>query len=305
MRALSPLLALAAGLVLAAPAAAADTTITFASYAYNPTPATVKTGDTATFSGSFSSHPLVWDSGAFATTNMGTAKAFSFSQPGTYSYHCQLHGTTNSMVGTLTVVADQHPANVSFTVSATPRAGQPVTFTYTGDADPDGTLTSWQWDLDGDGSFETTTPAGSATKTYASPTTLTVRLRAIDDSGEPSATAEQAVTIAAEGSGPGAGGSGSKDTTAPRASLVKLKGLKLSFRSSEKASATATLRARGKTIARGSAKAGATTIRLRLTSAGRSMLLRGHKLKATLTLTLRDTAGNRRSVKKTLTVRRA
>jgi len=301
MRALSPLLALAAGLVLAAPAAAADTTITFASYAYNPTPATVKTGDTATFSGSFSSHPLVWDGGAFATTNMGTAKAFSFSQPGTYSYHCQIHATTNNMVGTLTVVADQHPANVSFTVSPTPRAGQPVTFTYTGDADPDGTLTSWQWDLDGDGSFETTTPAGSATTTYASPATLTVRMRAIDDSGEPSATAEQAVTIAAAGSGPGGG-----DRTSPRATLVKLRGLKLTFRSSERASASATLRARGKTIARGSAKAksGAITIRMRLTAAGRSILHRGHKLRATLGLTLRDPSGNARKLTRKLTVRR-
>ena len=72
------------------------------------------------------------------------------------------------MVGTLTV-ADQHPARVSFGVSPAPRAGQPVTFTYTGAADPDGTLTSWQWDLDGDGSFETTTPTGSATTTYATP----------------------------------------------------------------------------------------------------------------------------------------
>ena len=102
------------------------------------------------------------------------------------------------------------------------------------------------------------------------------------------------------------GTSGSRDTTAPRATLVKLSGLKLSFRSSEKASATATLRARGKTIAKGSAKAksGAISLRLHLTSAGRLMLARGHKLKASLTLTLRDASGNRRALKKTLTVRR-
>ena len=37
--------------------------------------------------------------------------------PGTYSYHCQLHGTTQNMVGTLTVTADQHPARVAFGVS--------------------------------------------------------------------------------------------------------------------------------------------------------------------------------------------
>ena len=134
---------------------------------------------------------------------------------------------------------------------------------------------------------------------------------AVDDSGEASATAEQPVTVAAAaGAGgygtPGGGTSGNRDTTAPRATLIKLTGLKLSFRSSERASATATLRARGKTIAKGSAKArsGAISLRLHLTSAGRAMLAPGHRLKAALTLTLRDASGNRRAVKKTLTVRR-
>lgn len=307
------LLSLGAGLALAAPAFAADQTITFASYSYNPTPTTIKTGDTATFSGSFMSHPLVWDGGQFDVTDMGTSKAFRFAQPGTYQYHCQLHAVTFGMVGTLNVIADQHPANVSFSVSPSPTAGQPVTFTYTGSPDPDGTLSAWKWDLDGDGTFETTTPSGAATTTYATPRTITVRTVAVDDSGEDSAVAQQVVTVAPAAAGSsggsgssGGGASGSRDTTAPKATLVKLSGLELSFRSSEKASATATLRARGKTIARGSAKArsGAISIRLRLTSAGRSMLKRGHKLKAALTLTLRDASGNRRSVKKTLTVRR-
>jgi plastocyanin len=306
------LLMLGVGLALAGPAVAADQPIAFANFAYNPTPATIKTGDTATFSGSFSSHPLVWDANEFATTSTGSSKAFSFSQPGNYLYHCMIH-VGMGMVGQINVVADQHPATVSFGVSPSPRTGQPVTFTYSGSADPDGSLTSWQWDLDGDGSFETTTLAGTATNTYASPGTVNVHMRVIDDSNEPSAIATQAVTIAAAGSSgsggsgtSGSGSSGSKDTTAPKATLVKLQGLKLSFRSSEKTSATATLRARGKTIAKGTAKAksGAISLRLHLTSAGRSTLARGHKLKATLTLTLRDASGNRRSLKKTLTVRR-
>jgi plastocyanin len=306
------LLVLGTGLVLAGPAFAANQTITFANFSYNPTPTTIKTGDTATFSGSFMSHPLVWDGGQFDVTNTGTSRAFSFSQPGTYQYHCQIHAQTQNMFGELTVVADQHPGTVSFSVSPAPRAGEPVTFTYTGSGDPDGTLTAWRWDLDGDGSFETTTPTGAATTTYATARTVTVGMYAIDDSNEPSATAQQTVTVVAASGGsagsgsPGSGNSGSTDTTAPRATVVKLRGLKLSFRSSEKASATATLRARGKTIARGSAKAKAGTIniRLRLTSAGRSMLPRGHRLKAKLTLTLRDSAGNRRTLKKALTVKR-
>jgi plastocyanin len=302
------LLMLGVGLALAGPAVAADQPIAFMNYVYTPRTVSINAGDTATFSGSFANHPLVWSDGSVTST--GTSKTFTFAHPGTYAYYCQFHVNSNDMRGSITVV-DQHPASVSFDVSPSPKAGQPVTFTYTGSADPDGTLTSWKWDLDGDGVFETTTPTGAATTTYPTARTVTVRMYAVDDSGEPSATAEQAVTIAAAGSSgsgtPGSGSSGSSDTTAPKATLVKLSGLKLTFRASEKASATATLRARGKTIAKGSAKAksGAISLRLHLTSAGRSMLARGHKLKATLTLTLRDASGNRRSLKKTLTVRRA
>lgn len=302
-------LASSAGLALAGPAAAADQPIAFANFAYNPTPTTIKTGDTATFSGSFSSHPLVWDADNFATTNTGSSRSFSFSQPGTYLYHCMFHAQTQGMVGQITVVADQHPAAVSFSVSPSPRAGQPVTFTYTGSADPDGTLTSWQWDLDGDGTFETTTLASTVANTYATPGIFNVHMRVVDDSNEASAVATQAVTIA-EGVGGGAtggsGNSGSQDTTAPKATLVRLSGLKLTFRASERASATATLRARGKTIAKGSAKAksGAISLRFKLTRAGRSVLKPHHRLKAALTLRLRDASGNRRSLKKTVTVRR-
>jgi plastocyanin len=315
------LLVLGVGLGVAGSASAGEVTVTFPNggpgmYSYMSANPMIKTGDKVTFTGPFAGHPLLWDSGTpSGSTATGTSATFThFTQPGTYAFHCAIHfGPPNNMVGSVTVVPDQHPASVSFSSSASPRAGQPVTFTYTGSADPDGTLTSWKWDLDGDGAFETTTPTGAATTTYPSARTVTVRMYAIDDSGEASATAEQPVTIAAAGSSgssgsgsPGSGTSGSRDTTAPRATLVKLAGLKLSFRSSEKASATATLRARGKTIARGSAKAksGAISLRLHLTSAGRSMLARGHKLRASLTLTLRDASGNRRALKKTLTVRR-
>jgi plastocyanin len=308
MRGLLSLLVLGAGLVLAAPAVAADRPVAFADFSYSPADTTIKANDTATFSGDFVRHPLIWGNNAFSDTRSGPSRTFTFSQPGNYTYLCEAHGATRNMVGVVRVVANQHPATVSFAVSPSPRAGQPVTFTYTGSPDPDGTLTAWKWDLDGDGSFETATPTGAATTTYATARTVTVRMIAVDDSGEDSAVAQQVVAIAAGSGpgGPGTGASGSEDTIAPRATLIKLSGLKLSFRASEKASATATLRARGKTIAKGSAKAksGAISIRLKLTSAGRSVLRRGHRLKATLALTLRDSAGNRRSVKKTLTVRR-
>jgi plastocyanin len=243
----------------------------------------------------------------FPRTPSGSSKQFLFARPGTYTYYCEMHYLTDNMRGVVRV-PDQHPATVSFSVTpAAPRAGQPVTFTYTGSADPDGSLVGWQWDLDGDGSFETSTPGGTVTKTFSSAGAVTVRMRAVDDSGEASDVAAQTVTIGAAGSGgAGGGSSGSADTTAPRATLVKLRGLKLTFRSSERASATATLRARGKTIARGSANArnGAIAIRLRLTKAGRSLLPRGRTLRAKLTLTLRDASGNRTTVTRQLKVKR-
>ena len=304
MRGLSPLLALAAGLLVAAPAVAADHLVTFAPYAYSDPDLVVTAGDTVTFSGTFANHPLVWTGGDFATKSDGTSQQFAFPRPGTYAYYCLLHGDSRGMRGTVRVPGDQHPARVSFAASpAAPQPGEPVTFTYTGDPDPDGTLVRWQWDLDGDGSLETATTTPSATHTYASAGAVTVRVQAVDDGHEGSAVAEQVLTVALPAAG--APAAATSDTTAPRATLVKLTGLKLRFHTSERATATATLRAGAKTIARGTARAGATTIRLRLTAAGRARLRPGHKLRATLTLTLRDASGNARTLTRRLTVRRS
>jgi plastocyanin len=299
------LLGLVAGLALAAPAGAADHPIAFASYAYTPPDVTIAVNETVTFSGTggedFSGHPLDWTGDVFAETGSGSSKQFTFSTPGTYAYFCRFHVNNHNMKGVIRVAGNQHPARVSFSASPTTAiVGQPVTFTYTGDPDPDGTLVRWEWDLDGDGSFETSSTAGTVTHSYLSPGTVTVRMRAIDNANEASAVAEQALSVAAAGSG-----SSAVDRTAPRATKLRLKSLTLTFRSSERATATAVLRRRGRTLARGSAKAGSTTIRLKLTKAGRSALRRGHRVKVTLTLTLRDASANARTVKRVVTVRRS
>jgi plastocyanin len=294
MRGIASLLTLAAGLVLAAPAAAADHPISFSCCAYDPADVTIAVNDTVTFNGNFMSHPLAWDSGQFGPTTSGSTKQFAFAVPGTYTYYCTVHGgPPTNMRGVIRVAGNQHPALVAFTINpAAPTVGQTVTFTYTGYPDPDGTLVRWEWDLDGDGSFETSTATPTALRVYTAPGSLTVRMRAIDNGNEPSAVAEQALTIAAA------------DTTAPRATRVRLRGLTLTFRSSERATATATLRARGRTLARGTARAGRTTIKLRLTTAGRRVLVRGRRVRATLSLTLRDPARNARTTRRQMTVRR-
>ena len=168
------------------------------------------------------------------------------------------------MVGTLTVTADQHPARVAFGVSPAPRAGQPVTFTYTGDADPDGALGRWQWDLDGDGSLRDHDAGWVGHQDLREP----------DDADHPHARhrrQRRAVRHRRAGRddrGCGAGlrqlgdhgHRGPAGDPGPRCT-----GLRASASTARSAAtATATLRAGGKTIARGSAKAGGTTtIRLR------------------------------------------
>ena len=198
MRGLSPLLALAAGLVLAAPAAAADTTIAFAHYAYNPTPATVKPANTATFSGAFGNHPLVWTAAHFATKSDGTSRP-SLPAAGHLCYHCQLHGDSQTWRHAA-VPGDQHPARVSFAVSPAPRARRARDLHLHGRRRPRRhagplavgprrrRLVRDEHD-----------PAARPPTTYASAGDVTVRVQAVDDGGERSATAEQALTIAGRG----------------------------------------------------------------------------------------------------------
>jgi plastocyanin len=301
MRGLPSLLGLAACVVLAAPAAAADQPIAFGDYSYSPADVTIAVNGTATFGGNFTRHPLAWDGGQFVSTTSGSSKQFTFTQPGTYTYYCEAH-VGLGMKGVIRVAGNQRPARVTFGVSpAAPAVGQAVTFTYTGDPDPDGTLVRWEWDLDGDGSFETSTTSPTASRSYASAGSVTVRMRAIDNGNEPSATAEQVLAIAAAGAGSGAS---TLDRTAPRATRVSIKGLTVTFRTTERATAKATLRVRGKTVAKGTAKAGRTTVHLRLTGRGRALLRPGKRVKATLSLTLRDASANARTLKRKVTVRR-
>jgi glucose/arabinose dehydrogenase/PKD repeat protein len=72
------------------------------------------------------------------------------------------------------------PPAASFTVSpASPIAGQPVSFTSTS-SDPDGELVLQAWDLDDDGHFQNAS-GPTASRTFDTPGTYTVRLYVRDD----------------------------------------------------------------------------------------------------------------------------
>ena len=96
----------------AAPAAAssgasrgAKESVTIASFAYKPTPVTVKVGAQVTFTNQDSAeHTATADSGSAletGTLKQGQSKAVTLSQPGTIAYHCAFHAF---MHGTISVV---------------------------------------------------------------------------------------------------------------------------------------------------------------------------------------------------------
>ena len=78
------------------------------SFAFSPTPLTIKVGDTVEWvnkdptmhtTTSDSGDPASWDSGPLATN---ATFSFTFTKTGTYTYHCSIHPF---MTGTITVTS--------------------------------------------------------------------------------------------------------------------------------------------------------------------------------------------------------
>jgi plastocyanin len=196
-----------------APAAAlaGDHPVTFPSDGlpaqYSPSDIAAAVGDTVTFSGAFASHPLVWTNGDFPTQSSGTTNAYSFTHPGTFSFHCAIHPAT--MFGSVHVPGNTF-ATPDFTWGpASPKTGQAVTFSPTAFTDPDGSVVRYEWDLNGDGVFEATGAAPS--KTYTSVGSYNVGLRYVDDSHETSPVTTHLVSVA-QGTTTGGGGTGGGGT---------------------------------------------------------------------------------------------
>jgi len=76
--------------------------------------------------------------------------------------------------------------------SASPPAGELVTFDASGSRDADGSIVRFEWDLDGDGTYERDTGSSPVTeRSYERPHAVTVTVRVSDDDGK--ATDETAV----------------------------------------------------------------------------------------------------------------
>ena len=79
--------------------------VTIANFAFNPSTVQAKVGQPVTFTNNDTiSHAAVLDSDSSCTTGTfghGGSGSLVFSKPGTYTYHCPVHGS--SMRGTITV----------------------------------------------------------------------------------------------------------------------------------------------------------------------------------------------------------
>jgi plastocyanin len=300
---------------------------------YTPGTVEAQPGDTVTFTGGFANHPLEWVYEDFTEQETGTTRTYTFPKPGTYRFFCDFHA---DMTGTVHIAGNQlTTADFGFSPAA-PAVNAKVTFEAGAVVDPDGSVARYEWDLDGNGVFEVSGPSRTATKVYAKVGSYSVGVRYVDDAHETSAATTHAVVVGAPAGGggepgggtpgggggtpaPGSGatpGGGSptpgptgRDIRAPRATLtstrVKLKGrvASIALRLDEAASATATLRRGSRTLGRrtvGRLAEGKAAIKVTL---AQGVVVR-RTLSATLTLVTRDAAGNARTLKRTVQLRR-
>jgi plastocyanin len=88
--------------------AAGGNTVVIKNFAFNPSTLTVKSGTVVNWTNQDgASHAIVSDTGspvAFSSDSLasGASYSFTFTQPGTYTYHCSIHPT---MKGTIVVTS--------------------------------------------------------------------------------------------------------------------------------------------------------------------------------------------------------
>ena len=327
----------------ASPAAAVDHPVSFPvaveTGPYTPSALEVGIGDTVTFTGEFSYHPLAWTDGDFATLSGGGTASYLFTRAGTFRYFCTLHV---DMLGSVRVPGNQLPVADFTVVPASTVAGATVTFDAGAVADPDGTIKRYEWDLDGNGVFETIGSAAAVATEYERAGTFNAGLRVVDDSHETSATTVHQIVVAprpgtsgvaesgAVTSGPAAGAGGAGDTAATgststkttdrRAPVARLttassrtirlasRTARLGLRLDEAATVSASLRqGRGRTVlGRGRAlmKSGTGALRLTLTRAGLRVVKPQRRTKLVVILTATDAAGNARTVRRGISLTR-
>ena len=182
------LLALTAGAFAAPAANAASPIACFTQSPANPTP-----GQTVTFNSSCSRDPdssgritnRAWDidnDGSYDDNVGAITVTRTFATAGTYTIKLGVIDDQNNIDTETQTVTVNNPPTASFTnTPAAPTTGQLVTFNSTS-TDSDGSIAAHAWDTDNDGSFDDGT-GSSASRTFTTPGSYTVRLRVTDNRG--------------------------------------------------------------------------------------------------------------------------
>jgi len=192
------------------------------------TPATVLTGQPATFDAGASSDPdgsvvsYEWDlngDGLYDTTTTTPQVSHTYSSIGPVTVSVRVtddSGNTSPAVSqVLNVTSTDRPPVASLSVAPNPaRTGQLVTLDASGSSDPDGHVVSYSWDLDGNGTYDATTSSPTFAHAYPNAGPVRVAVRVTDDSGSTAVTsaALQVVTPAPVGGGAGGGSTSGGDT---------------------------------------------------------------------------------------------
>lgn len=146
----------------------------------------VPTGALISFDGTASYDPdgtialYSWTFGD-GSTGSGPTVTHSFAIAGTYTVRLNVTDNSGSTaVASAVITVQDRPPTVSFTMSANSTfTGTTVTFNAAGTVDPDGTIVSYSWDL-GDGTSAT---GITASHSYPSSGTYTVKLTVTDNNG--------------------------------------------------------------------------------------------------------------------------
>jgi PKD repeat protein len=125
-------------------------------------------------------------------------------------------GLASAPVTHAIAVADALPVVQLVATPSTVSVGQQVSLSAAGSADPDGAIVEYRWDRDANGSFEWSSGTGTSATAGPFPNAgvITLRVKAIDDSGEATIHGVNVTVVdpsgtTGAGGGPGAGGSGS------------------------------------------------------------------------------------------------
>ena len=114
--------------------ATSDRSINFPGRSYSPACMRIKVGQTVSFQGTFSSHPLDPACGNYEVivpTRSGVQKEFTFTKPGTYGYYCIRHGSRDGkgMAGLIYVVDGTAPSVTATVKPGTVALGGKLTLT--------------------------------------------------------------------------------------------------------------------------------------------------------------------------------